>query len=64
MQGESIPMVENLHTQIPSINKIIGIYDLCIDNQITWEPPRSTQRWTGTVPSFNLDPLELVPTCK
>ena len=29
------------------------------DDQITWELPRFTQPWPGTIPGFNLDPLEL-----
>ena len=42
LQGEAIPMAENLHTQLPSINKFIDRSDLCIDNRITWELPCST----------------------
>ena len=64
LQGEAISMDENLHTQLANINKFTNRSDLCIDNQITWKLPRSTQPWPGTVPGFNLDPLELVPTCK
>ena len=57
-------MDENVHTQIPSINKFIDRSDLCLDNQITWELPRSTQPWPEPVPGFNMDPPDMVPTCK
>ena len=30
-----------------------------LDDQITWELPRSTQPWLKTIPGFNLDPPEL-----
>ena len=29
------------------------------DDQITWELPRSSQPWPGTIPSSNPDPPEL-----
>ena len=29
------------------------------DDQITWEQPRSSQPWPGTIPDSNLDPPEL-----
>ena len=32
LQGETISMAKNLHTQLPSINKFTNKYDLCIDN--------------------------------
>ena len=64
LQDEAISVAENLHTQIPNINEFIDRSDLCIDNRITWELPRSIQPWPETVPSLNLDPPELVPTWK
>ena len=43
LQGESISMAKNLHNQLPNIKKFSDRYDLYIDNQTTWELPRSTQ---------------------
>ena len=43
LQDEAILMAKNLRTQIPSINKFIDRYDLCLANRITWELPCSTQ---------------------
>ena len=56
--------METLHTQAHNIYKNIDNFDLRYVNQITWELPHSTQPWLGTVPGFNPDPPELVPTCK
>ena len=59
LQDEDVSMVENLHTQIPSINKSIERYDLYLDNRITWELPHSTQPWPKTIPILNSDPPEM-----
>ena len=32
LEGQTILMAENLHTQIPSINKFIDRSELCSDN--------------------------------
>ena len=45
LQDEVVSMAENLHTQIPIISKFTGIYDLYLDNWITWELPRYIQPW-------------------
>ena len=64
-QFEAILMAgKTSHTQAHSINKNIDNSNLSLINQITWELPPSTQPRPETIPSFNPDPPELVPTCK
>ena len=60
LQFDAILMArKSMHTQTHSINKDVDSSDLCLVNWITWELPRSTQPWPGTIPSFNLDPPQV-----
>ena len=52
---EPVHFLNNQHYQF----KTDLTSDFFFDDKITWEPPRSTQPWPGTVHGLNPDPFEL-----